>query len=154
MKTIVDKEKNILYYLHESTVIDIKIKGNDLIFRVSINYYFKDEIFGRIYDGSGECEYEYLCDIICHNYSNLRIPTSNDEDAVSLVNNLDFYFAEIYCFSIYKNEYNFSLRKLNDDNLNIEYFFYFDCESVEWVPIKVVTIDELDIEDHSEFLIK
>lgn len=125
-KTLKEKN-NIPYELHESDFIDFSIKKNDLIFRVAINCGVAD-VLGI------ECEFAekfYLFDIICHNFSNLE--TEYNDKA-------DLLLCDIQCFILVDENYLFSINKTFTEQIN----FKFDCEFVEWLPIKVITATELD----------
>lgn len=73
----------------------------------------------------------YIYDIVCHEYEMIE---SNYNE------NLDLLLKDIQCFKVIEEKYLFSINL----NFNESVDFIFDCDSIEWLPIKLVTSDELD----------
>ena len=122
------KKQNLLYELHESEFISFTMTGNDLVFRVAINCGVEERL-------GVKCEFAekfYIYDIICHKYE--LIDSNYTED-------LDLFLKDISCFKIVEDKYLLSINI----NFNESVDFIFDCESIEWLPIKLVTSNELDI---------
>ena len=118
----INLEDDIKFNLHESDFIDYKIEGNDLIFRVAVNY----GINGLDEDGDTHC----IFDIICRNYEII------DDYGIK---EFDIKFSEIACFEPRDDKYLLALRP---DNAQYAHFI-FKATSIEWVPIIEVTGDEL-----------
>ena len=121
-----NKKSNILYELHESEFLTLTVKDNDLIFRVAINC----GVATNLGIQSEYSEKFYIFDIVCHQYKIIE---------TNYVDNLDLFLHDILSFRVFENNYIFSI------NLDcVEYiYFIFDFESIEWLPIEVVTGDEL-----------
>ena len=128
MKNEMSKQKNLLFELHESEFIGFTIKGSDLIFRVAINCGVEEKLCIE----SKFAEKFYIYDIICYNYDMIE---SNYTE------NLDLLLKDILCFKIVEDKYLLSINM----NFNESIDFIFDCDSIEWLPIKLVTSDELNI---------
>ena len=128
MKNEMSKQKNLLFELHESEFIGFTIKGSDLIFRVAINC----GVEAKLCIESEFAEKFYIYDIICYNYDMIE---SNYTE------NLDLLLKDILCFKIVEDKYLLSINI----NFNESIDFIFDCDSIEWIPIKLVTSDELNI---------
>lgn len=122
------KKQNLLYELHESEFIGFTIKDSDLIFKVAINCGVEEKLGVE----SDFAEKFYIYDIICHKYE--LIDSNYTED-------LDLFLKDISCFKIVEDKYLLSINI----NFNESVDFIFDCESIEWLPIKLVTSNELDI---------
>lgn len=122
------KKQNLLYELHESEFIGFTIKDSDLIFKVAINCGIEEKLGVE----SDFAEKFYIYDIICHKYE--LIDSNYTED-------LDLFLKDISCFKIVEDKYLLSINI----NFNESVDFIFDCESIEWLPIKLVTSNELDI---------
>ena len=121
------KKQNLLYELHESEFISFTMTGNDLVFRVAINCGVEERL-------GVKCEFAekfYIHDIVCHEYEMIE---SNYNE------NLDLLLKDIQCFKVIEEKYLFSINL----NFNESVDFIFDCESIEWFPIKIVTSNELD----------
>lgn len=121
------KKQNLLYELHESEFISFTMTGSDLVFRVAINCGVEERL-------GVKCEFAekfYIYDIVCHEYE--MIESNYDE-------NLDLLLKDIQCFKVIEETYLFSINL----NFNESVDFIFDCESIEWFPIKIVTSDGLD----------
>ncbi len=121
------KGTNILYELHESDFVDFAIKDNDLIFRVAINCGVEERL-GVISDFA---EKFYLYDIVCHNFEMIEENYNEEQDLL---------LCDILCFKKIKGNYLFSI---NYDVAN-SVDFVFNCDNVEWVPLKIMTSKELD----------
>ena len=128
MKNEMSKHKNLLFELHESEFIGFTIKDSDLIFRVAINCGVEEKLCIE----SEFAEKFYIYDIICYNYEMIE---SNYTE------NLDLLLKDILCFKIVEDKYLLSINM----NFNESIDFIFDCDSIEWLPIKLVTSDELNI---------
>lgn len=128
MENKVLKKQNLLFELHESEFIGFTIKDSDLIFKVAINCGVEEKLGVE----SNFAEKFYIYDIICHKYE--LIDSNYTED-------LDLFLKDISCFKIVEDKYLLSINI----NFNESVDFIFDCESIEWLPIKLVTSDELDI---------
>ena len=122
------KEQNLLYELHESVFISFMINGDDLVFKVAINCGVEKELNVE----SAFAEKFYIYNIICHKY---KMIDSNYTE------NLDLFLSDILIFKIVEDKYLLSI----DNNFIESVDFIFDCESIEWLPIKLVTSDELYI---------
>lgn len=122
------KKQNLLFELHESEFIGFTIKDSDLIFKVAINCGVEEKLGVE----SDFAEKFYIYDIICHKYE--LIDSNYTED-------LDLFLKDILCFKIFEDKYLLSINI----NFNESVDFIFDCESIEWLPIKLVISDELDI---------
>ena len=118
----------MLFELHESEFIGFTIKDSDLIFKVAINCGVEEKLGVE----SDFAEKFYIYDIICHKYE--LIDSNYTED-------LDIFLKDISCFKIVEDKYLLSINI----NFNESVDFIFDCENIEWLPIKLVTSDELDI---------
>ncbi len=121
------KKQNLLFELHESEFIGFTIKKSDLIFRVAINCGVEEKLGVE----SGFSEKFYLYDVICHKYNMIE---SNYSD------NLDLFLKDISCFKIVEDKYLLSINVNFIESVD----FLFDCESIEWLPIKIVTYSELE----------
>ena len=121
------KQQNLLFELHESEFIGFTIKDSDLIFRVAINCGVEEKLCIE----SEFAEKFYIYDIICHNYEMIE---SNYTE------NLDLLLKDILCFKIVEDKYLLSININFSESVD----FIFDCNSIEWLPIKLVTSDELD----------
>ncbi len=121
------KKQNLPFELHESEFIGFTIDDSVLIFRVAINC----GVEYKLGIGSGFSEKFYIYDIICHKYNMIE---SNYTD------NLDLYLKDISCFKIVEDKYLLSINVNFIDSVD----FLFDCESIEWLPIKIVTYSELE----------
>lgn len=121
------KKQNLLFELHESEFIGFTIKDSDLIFKVAINCGVEEKLGVE----SDFAEKFYIYDIICHKYE--LIDSNYTED-------LDIFLKDISCFKIVENKYLLSINI----NFNESVDFIFDCDSIEWLPVKLVTSDELD----------
>ena len=127
MKNEMLKQQNLLFELHESEFIGFTIKDSDLIFRVAINCGVEEKLGVE----SDFAEKFYIYDIICHKYELIDSNYTKD---------LDLFLKDILCFKIVEDKYLLSINI----NFNESVDFIFDCESIEWLPIKLVTSDELD----------
>ena len=127
MKNEMSKQKKLLFELHESEFIRFTIKGSDLIFRVAINCGVEEKLCIESEFG----EKFYIYDIICYNYQMIE---SNYTE------NLDLLLKEILCFKIVEDKYLLSIHLCFSESVD----FIFNCDSIEWLPIKLVTSDELD----------
>ena len=126
MKNEMLKKQNLLFELHESEFIDFTIKDSDLIFRVAINCGVEEKLGVK----SDFSEKFYIYDVICHKYEMIE---SNYTE------NLNLLLKDILCFKIVEDKYLLSINI----NISESVDFIFDCDSVEWMPIKLVTADEL-----------
>ena len=121
------KKQNLLYELHESEFISFTMTGSDLVFRVAINCGVEERL-------GVKCEFAekfYIYDIVCHEYEMIE---SNYAE------NSDLLLKDILCFKIIEDKYLLSINI----NFSESADFIFDCDSIEWLPIKLVTSDELD----------
>lgn len=121
------KKQKLLYELHESEFISFTTTDSDLIFRVAINCGVEENL-------GVKCEFAekfYIYDIVCHQYE--MIENNYNE-------NLDLLLKDIHCFKEFEEKYIFSINL----NFNESVDFIFNCESIEWLPIKIVTPNELD----------
>ena len=121
------KKQNILYELHESDFISFNRTENELIFRVAINCGVEERL-------GVECEFAekfYIYDIVCHEYE--MFDTNYDEDQ-------ELLGQEILGFQIINGKYNFTILVGVIECVE----FTFDCKSIDWIPIEIVTSDELD----------
>ena len=121
------KQKNLLFELHESEFIGFTIKDSDLIFRVAINCGVEEKLCIE----SEFAEKFYIYDVICHKYEMI---------GSNYTENSDLLLKDILCFKIIDDKYLLSIN----NNLSESVDFIFDCDSIEWLPIKLVTADELD----------
>ncbi len=131
------ENNNLLYELHESDFIDFAIKNDMLIFRVAINCGVAEELGIE----SDFAEKFYIYDIICHKYSLFESDYTE---------NMDLFLKEILCFKQIENKYLFSI----DLNFLDSVDFMFDCESIEWTPIELLTVDELYEIEENDYKIK
>lgn len=123
------KKQSIIYELHESDFIDFVIKDNDLIFRVAINCGVEERL-GVISDFA---EKFFLYDIVCHNFEMIE---ENYKDKKDLL------LCDVLCFKKIKGKYLLSIN-------------YDIGDSVEWVPFKIMTSNEIDrIKETEYFKIK
>ena len=127
MKNEMLKQQNLLFELHESDFISFTMTDNDLIFRVAINCGVEEKLGVE----SEFAEKFYIYDVICRGYDMIE---SNYTE------NSDLLLKDILCFKIIDDKYLLSIN----DNLSESVDFIFDCDSIEWLPIKLVTADELD----------
>lgn len=121
------KKQNIPYELHESEFISFNRTESELTFRVAINC-------GVASDLGMECEFAekfYIHDIICHKY---KIFETNYDGSQELLSK------EILDFQIINEKYVLTILVGITECVE----FTFDCESIEWIPIKIVTPDELE----------
>lgn len=72
-----------------------------------------------------------MIDVICHKYE--MIESNYTEKS-------DLLLKDILCFKIVEDKYLLSIN-INFSE-SVDFIFY--CDSVEWLPIKLVTADELD----------
>ncbi len=121
------KKQNLLFELHESEFIGFTIKDSDLIFKVAINCGVEEKLGVE----SDFAEKFYIYDIICHKYE--LIDSNYTED-------LDIFLKDILCFKIVEDKYLLSININFSESVD----FFFDCDSIEWLPVKLVTSDELD----------
>ena len=131
------KEKNILYELHESDFVGYAIKGEDLILRVGINCAVAANLdidceFGEKY---------YIYDIVCHKYKDFVISYDNDSKQ-------DIVLSEILAFQVHDDKY---VLTLEIEACTCAYFV-FDCESIEWKPVKLITWEELDSIETTDYI--
>lgn len=127
MKNEMLKQQNLLFELHESEFIGFTIKDSDLIFRVAINCGVEEKLCVE----SEFAEKFYIYDVICHKYEMIE---SNYAE------NSDLLLKDILCFKIVEDKYLLSININFSESVD----FIFDCDSIEWLPIKLVTSDELD----------
>ena len=127
MKNEMLKQQNLLFELHESDFISFTMADNDLIFRVAINCGVEEKLCVE----SEFAEKFYIYDVICHKYEMIE---SNYAE------NSDLLLKDILCFKIIEDKYLLSINI----NFSESADFIFDCDSIEWLPIKLVTSDELD----------
>lgn len=127
MKKEMLKRQNLLFELHESEFIRFTIKDSDLIFRVVINCGVEEKLGVK----SEFAEKFYIYDVICHKYE--MIESNYTEKS-------DLLLKDILCFKIVEDKYLLSIN-INFSE-SVDFIFY--CDSVEWLPIKLVTADELD----------
>ncbi len=125
-KKTMKEKKNIPFGLHESLFVDYKLDKDSLILRFAVNC--------AIVESLGiECEFGekyYLYDAVCHNLNYFEE-----------INEYDFelLLCEVLDFFVYENRFSLILT----EGIN-EVYFTFDCESIEWIPIVVLSSDELD----------
>ena len=120
MKKEMLKRQNLLFELHESEFIRFTIKDSDLIFRVAINCGVEEKLGVK----SEFAEKFYIYEMIESNYTEKS----------------DLLLKDILCFKIVEDKYLLSIN-INFSE-SVDFIFY--CDSVEWLPIKLVTADELD----------
>lgn len=121
------KKQNIPYTLHESEFINFKSTDSELIFRVAINC-------GVASNLGIECEFAekfYIHDIICHRYKMLE---TNYDESQQLLSK------EILDFQMINDKYILTILVGITECVE----FIFECESIEWIPIKIVTSNELE----------
>ncbi|MGM9971561.1 MAG: hypothetical protein ACI35W_04070 [Anaeroplasmataceae bacterium] len=125
-KETIKEKNNILFELHESLFVDYKLDKDNLILRFAINCAIVESLgvkskFGEKY---------YIYDVVCHNLNFFEVNNVYD---------IQLLLCEILDFMVYDNK--FSLILIEGIN---EIYFTFDCESIEWIPIVVLSSDELD----------
>ena len=131
-KTLKEKE-NIKFGLHESLFVGYKIKDGNLILRFAIDCDIEESLgieceFGEMY---------YLYDAVCCDVTSFEWDKEN---------NVEMLLCEVLDFGIYDNKYNLILI----EGIN-EIYFSFDCSKIEWIPIKLMSINELDEIENTKY---
>ena len=127
-------DDSIPFGLHESYIIDISIKEDKMIFRFAIDCYINEKL-------NIDCSEEdlfYLFDLVCYNHiiyeSNLK-----DEDNILM--------KDILVFKKVDNKYLLYIFEDWDESIDI----IFNCEKMEWIPIKVMNFKELAEIENTEY---
>lgn len=133
-KKTMKEKKNIPFGLHESLFVDYKLDKDSLILRFAVNCAIVESLgieceFGEMY---------YLYDAVCHDVNSFELDNEN---------NAEMLLCEVLDFGIYDNKYNLMLI----EEFNKEIYFSFDCSKIEWIPIKLMSINELDEIENTKY---